>query len=67
MIQFLLRGVTRCVSVGSARGKVIAKKPLKFTHLVFIYAEELLYWSVRADREGEKKRLHTFNQRLTDD
>lgn len=67
MIQFLLRGVTRRVSVGSARGKAIAKKPLKFTHLVFIHAEELLYWSVRAERKGEKKRLHTFNQHLADD
>lgn len=61
MIQFLLGGggVTGCVSVGGAREKAI-----KITHLVFIDTEELLYWSVRAERKGEKKRLHTFNQHL---
>lgn len=34
------------------------------THLVFIYTEKLLYWSVCAGREIEKYLLNTFHQNL---
>ncbi len=37
----------------------------EITHLVFIYAEELLHWSVRTEKEREIDR-NTFTSTLCD-
>lgn len=60
MIQFLLRGVTCCVSVGSACGKVIAKKPLK-SHTLSLSTRRNCFTGAYVLRGRERKSDYTHS------